>query len=52
MRRFLPLALFAALTVAAFGAIRSYDLFWQLATGRWIVEHRALPQVDPSWFVG
>ncbi len=47
MRRFLPLALFAAFTVAAFGAIRSYDLFWQLATGRWIVEHRALPQADP-----
>ena len=47
MRRFLPLALFAALTVAAFGAIRSYDMFWQLATGRWIVEHRALPYVDP-----
>lgn len=46
-RRFLPLALFAAFTLAAFGAIRSYDLFWQLATGRWIVEHRALPQVDP-----
>lgn len=47
LRRLLPLALFAALTVAAFGAIRSYDLFWQLATGRWIVEHRALPHVDP-----
>ena len=47
MRRFLPLALFAALTLAAFGAIRSYDLFWQLATGRWIVEHRALPLTDP-----
>lgn len=47
LRRFLPLALFAALTAAAFGAIRSYDLFWQLATGRWIVEHRALPHADP-----
>jgi hypothetical protein len=47
MRRFLPLALFAACTLAAFGAIRSYDLFWQLATGRWIVEHRALPHTDP-----
>jgi hypothetical protein len=47
LRRFLPLALFAALLLAAFGAIRSYDLFWQLATGRWIVEHRALPHVDP-----
>ena len=47
LRRFLPLALFAAIALAAFGAIRSYDLFWQLSTGRWIVEHRALPGVDP-----
>jgi hypothetical protein len=46
-RRFLPIVFFAAIAVAAFGAIRSYDLFWQLATGRWIVEHRALPQTDP-----
>lgn len=46
-RRLLPFALFAAFTLAAFGAIRSYDLFWQLATGRWIVEHRALPLTDP-----
>lgn len=47
MRRLLPLALFLTLGLAAFGAIRSYDLFWQLATGRWIVEHRALPLSDP-----
>ena len=46
-RRLLPFALFAAFALAAFGAIRSYDLFWQLATGRWIVEHRALPLTDP-----
>lgn len=46
-RRLLPFALFAAFTLAAFGAIRSYDFFWQLATGRWIVEHRALPLTDP-----
>ena len=46
-RRAVPFVLFAALALAAFGAIRSYDLFWQLATGRWIVEHRALPHVDP-----
>jgi hypothetical protein len=27
--------------------IRSYDAFWHLATGRWILEHRALPLRDP-----
>lgn len=47
MRRFLPILIFLAGAFAAFGAIRSYDLFWQLATGRWIVEHRALPHTDP-----
>lgn len=47
LRRLTPLLLFAAIALAAFGAIRSYDLFWQLSTGRWIVEHRALPRVDP-----
>jgi hypothetical protein len=46
-RRLLPIAFFAALAAASFGAIRSYDFFWQLATGRWIVEHRALPFSDP-----
>ena len=46
-RRILPIVFFIACAVAAFGAIRSYDLFWQLATGRWIVEHRALPDADP-----
>ena len=46
-RRAVSFVLFAALSLAAFGAIRSYDLFWQLATGRWIAEHRALPSIDP-----
>jgi len=46
-RRLLPILLFAVLAAASFGAIRSYDFFWQLATGRWIVEHRALPFSDP-----
>ena len=46
-RRILPLVFFAACALAAFGAIRSYDLFWQLSAGRWIVEHRALPASDP-----
>jgi hypothetical protein len=42
-----PFVLFLLFSLAAFGAIRSYDLFWQLATGRWIVEHRGLPLTDP-----
>ncbi|HEX6085265.1 MAG TPA: hypothetical protein VF266_12120 [Thermoanaerobaculia bacterium] len=46
-RRLLPYLLFGAFAAASFGAIRSYDFFWQLATGRWIVEHRALPLTDP-----
>ncbi len=40
-------ALFVVLTLAAVAPIRSYDSFWHLATGRWIVEHRALPLQDP-----
>jgi hypothetical protein len=39
------LALIAA--VGTLRPIRSYDYFWHLATGRWIVEHRALPARDP-----
>jgi hypothetical protein len=41
------LLLFAVFAIAALVPLRSYDLFWHLATGRWIVEHRALPASDP-----
>ena len=41
------LAVLALLIVAALTPIRSYDYFWHLATGRWIVEHHALPASDP-----
>jgi hypothetical protein len=47
MRRFAPIALFVALALAALGPVRNYDFFWHLATGRWIVEHRASPLTDP-----
>lgn len=40
-------ALVLVLTPAALTPIRNYDFFWHLATGRWIVEHRALPLTDP-----
>lgn len=47
MKRLVPFAIFVAVAVVAFGPIRNYDFFWHLATGRWIVEHRALPLADP-----
>src|SRR5712692_5609454 len=40
-------ALFVLVAIAAVTPIRSYDYFWHLAAGRWIVEHRALPIHDP-----
>lgn len=46
-RRIAAIALLIVVAGAAVGPIRSYDFFWHLATGRWIVEHRALPQFDP-----
>lgn len=30
--------------------IRSTDIFWHLATGRWILEHGAIPRSDPFRF--
>jgi hypothetical protein len=45
--RVLPAVLFVLFSFAAVAPIRSYDFFWHLATGRWIVEHRALPLTDP-----
>lgn len=42
-----PIALFVVLGLTSVAPVRSYDLFWHLATGRWIVEHSALPATDP-----
>jgi hypothetical protein len=36
-----------AVALAAIAPIRNYDFFWHLATGRWIIEHRAFPGSDP-----
>ncbi len=46
-KRLAAIALFILVACAAIGPIRSYDFFWHLATGRWIVEHHALPTFDP-----
>jgi len=46
-KRVAAIALLLVVAGAAVGPIRSYDFFWHLATGRWIVEHRALPLYDP-----
>jgi hypothetical protein len=40
-------ALLLLFVAAALVPIRSYDYFWHLATGRWIVQERALPATDP-----
>jgi len=45
--RLVLLAVFVAIALAAIAPVRNYDFFWHLATGRWIVEHQALPDVDP-----
>jgi hypothetical protein len=45
--KILAVALLVVLVPAALVPITSYDFFWHLATGRWIVEHHALPLTDP-----
>jgi len=42
--------LFAFAVVAGAFRLRAYDLFWHLATGRWILENRAVPRIDPLRF--
>jgi len=46
-KRIAAAAFFVLAAIAAVAPIRSYDYFWHLTTGRWIVEHRAMPQFDP-----
>ncbi|MBI3180623.1 MAG: tetratricopeptide repeat protein [Myxococcales bacterium] len=43
----LALALFAVASLIALFPLNDTDLWWHLASGRWIVEHRALPGADP-----
>ena len=46
-KRIAAIVLFVAVAAAAIAPIRSYDYFWHLAAGRWIVDHHALPLEDP-----
>ena len=46
-KRLAAIALFLLVAIAAVVPIRSYDYFWHLAAGRWIVDHHAIPVQDP-----
>src|SRR5213596_2683049 len=46
-KRIAAIVLFVLIAAAAVTPIRSYDYFWHLAAGRWIVEHHAIPVTDP-----
>src|SRR5437763_8127028 len=46
-KRIAAIVLFVLIAVAAVAPIRSYDYFWHLAAGRWIIDHRAIPLSDP-----
>lgn len=35
------------IAITFYSGIWDPDFFWHLATGRWIVEHRAIPSIDP-----
>ena len=48
-RRFFLLLAFLALSYAFLAGLRTaqdFDLGWQLATGRWVVQHHHIPSVD------
>ncbi|MEA2239178.1 MAG: hypothetical protein QOC81_3902 [Thermoanaerobaculia bacterium] len=46
-RRLAAIIFFVLVAIAAVAPIRSYDYFWHLTTGRWIVEQHAIPTLDP-----
>jgi len=48
--RLLPFLLIAAVAGAMLQPIRSYDLWWHLATGRLMVAEGRIPQADPYSF--
>lgn len=53
-RKALIVALFAVLLAAALGSSATIfndgDVSWHIATGQWIIEHRAIPRTDPFSF--
>jgi hypothetical protein len=44
------LSLLIAALAAGLFRIRGFDTFWHLVSGRWILEHSALPHTDPFRF--
>jgi len=46
-KRIAAAGFFVLAAFAAVAPIRSYDYFWHLTTGRWIVEHHSIPRFDP-----
>src|SRR5438270_3172225 len=46
-KRIAAAGFFVLAAIAAVAPIRSYDYFWHLTAGRWIVEHHAIPHFDP-----
>jgi hypothetical protein len=51
LRASLPVAaLLGFAAVAGTLRLRAYDLFWHLASGRWMLAHRQLPRLDPFRF--
>jgi hypothetical protein len=45
--RWLPFIVAAALAPAFVVKVKSYDVWWHMATGRWMVENGRLPTTDP-----
>jgi len=46
-KRIAAAGLFVLAALAAVAPIRSYDYFWHLTTGRWVVDHHSIPRFDP-----
>ncbi len=40
-------AIYALLLLLGARLLNDPDVYWHIAVGRWIVEHRAVPHVDP-----